>query len=86
MIVMLRTFQQMKSNESWDAIEMAVAGQPDLLEVVLRPFLTLNRFIAMNMTPSFAAGVTLAPRFSRGRALAFQALNAYFWCVSRNFK
>jgi len=39
---MLRALQQMKGNESRDAIEMAVAGQPDLLDQTI--FLAATHF------------------------------------------
>ena len=38
MIVALGTFQQMKGDEARHAVEMAVALEPDLLEVVLGAF------------------------------------------------
>jgi hypothetical protein len=38
MVVALGPFQEMKGDESRYAIEMAVAREPDLLKIMLRPF------------------------------------------------
>ena len=75
MILALWPLQEMKGDEARHAVEMAVALQPDLLEVGSAPLRTLKRFMAMNILsflpcsrqnseemPSFQA--ILAIRFS----------------------